>query len=97
MDNKNNYHKILEKECAHFLAALRKYPKATLEQRKHLGFVMGEHLGLVLAAVKEIPRSGIGKEGVVLEKSYRAYVADPSDSNYAAVEHAAVTLQDFNM
>ena len=90
------YHKSLEHDCLHFLTALRNYPKETPENRKHLVSVMDQHLQLIFAAVPEIKRSGISKEAVLVERAYKAYIKDATVENYAALEHAVMTLREYN-
>lgn len=90
------YHKSLEHNCLHFLTALRNYPKENAENRKRLVSVMDQHLQLIVAAVPEIKRSGISKEAVQVERAYKAYIKDSTLENYAAIEHAVMTLREYN-
>lgn len=96
MNPDHRYHKSLENDCLHFLAALRDYPKASVDNRKRLVAVMDQHLQLMFAAVPEIKRSGISKEAVQVERAYKAYIKEATLENYAALEHTVTTLREFN-
>lgn len=93
----NNYHQSLKREIEHFLAALRQYVKLPVgTERQRLASVMDGHLKIILSTVPEIKRLGIHKEAAAMEKAFHDYMNRSTPENYAALEHTAVTLNDFN-
>jgi hypothetical protein len=90
------YHKMLEQHCLRFLSTLGDYAKESPENRERLVVVMDQHLQLIFAAVPEIKRSGISKEAVLVERAYKAYIQESTLETYAALEHAVMTLREYN-
>ncbi len=95
--SKKDYQKSLEHDCQHFLSALRHFSTEDPSPKKdHFITTMDAHLELILSAVPEIKRSGITKEAVQVERTYKAYMGNASLETYAALEHAVETLRQYN-
>jgi hypothetical protein len=93
---RGKYHKDLDHSSLKFLNAMATYHSGPMEERERLQGVMDQQLAIIRASSTELRRAGIHKQDVKVENNYKAYIQDPSLSNYAALKHDVETLRLYN-
>jgi hypothetical protein len=90
------YQKELAQNIHKFEGALHSYHRAGAAQKAHFKFVMDQSLALIQSAVKELKKSGIGKQEAQVEKDYQTYIKTNSPNDLSVLEEDLSTLKNYN-
>lgn len=91
------YNKDLQGNIARFEAAFSNYSKTgSPAEKAHLKTIMDGQMSMIQANVREIKRSGIEKQGKIVESSYDKFLKKPDDSAArTALQQNMDTLKEY--
>jgi hypothetical protein len=92
-----DYQHALQESVVYFENALNGYQVASNDQeRDRLDQVMHQQMQIINAAVKELKRSGVQKQGTLVRKDYETYLHDGTKENLTRLEQDLSTLKEYS-
>ena len=91
------YQKNLQDDIARFQNALAGYQVASNgDEKTRLESLMTQNMDLIQSNIREIKRSGIQKQGQIVQSDYEHYRQTPSGDNLTALQQDLSTLKEYS-
>ena len=95
--NVQAYQQDLQNGIARFQNALDGYQVASNnDERTRLQTLMTQNMDLIQSSIREIKRSGIEKQGQIVEGDYEKYRGMPTNDNLTALQQDLGTLKEYS-
>ncbi len=92
-----SYQADLEKSSQKFLKALNQYHRSqSSAEQERLRGIMDQQMGLIQAALDELKKKGLHKEGSLVAKDYADYKDEETTENFICLRNDLETLREHN-